>query len=284
MIFSPKKKEEGNRYTRKKTIPRAPVYTMHAKAANQRSESMHKVGAILLMLVAVGGVAWVLLAGAGKVRQWLFVQNDMFIIENIEISSTGTLSAGHIREFGGVGEGQNLFSLDIAAVRKKLEDGPLIKSAEVQRQLPATLSISVRERMPLARIANGSEDGFFFSVDIDGHVLGLAGRKMAAVPIIKGLRDRGLTPGSELTDIGAKDALQVIGMCDGTPLGQIIRITTVDVSQPDYLDLSLENGVKVLLPRNTPRSKLEDLVVYLRESAGRINFIDLTLDRNVPAT
>ena len=54
MMFSPKKKEEGNRYTRKKTIPRAPVYTMHAKAANQRSESMHKVGAIVLAIAALG--------------------------------------------------------------------------------------------------------------------------------------------------------------------------------------------------------------------------------------
>jgi len=283
MMFSAKKKEEGNRYTRKKTIPRSPVYTMHAKAANQRSESMHKVGAIVLLIAAIAGVAWVVIAGAGQVKKWLFVQNDVFLIDQVDISSTGTLSAGHIREFGGISEGQNLFAVDIDAVRKKLEDGPLIKSAEVQRQLPSTLSVSVRERLPLARIAHG-QAGFFFAVDIDGHVLGLAGRKMAAMPIIKGFSDRGLSPGSLLRDGGAMDALQVIAMCDGSPLGQVIRITTVDVSQPDYLDLSLENGIKVLLPRNPPRSKLEELVMYLRDSAGRLNFFDLTLDRNVPAT
>ncbi len=283
MIFSARKKEERNRYNRKKTLPRTPVYTMHAKTANQRSESIHKVGAIFLMLAAIGGVGWLLAAGAGQMKSWLYSDNDHFVIERLNIASSGTLSPDHIREFGGIGEGQNLFAVDIAAVRKRLEDGPLIKRAEVQRQLPSTLAIRVQERTPLARIAHG-QAGFFFAVDNEGHVLGLAGRKLGAMPIVKGFSDRGLTPGSILRDGGAIDALQVIGMCEGSALGQVIRITTIDVSHPDYLDLSLENGVKVLLPRNPPRSKLEDLVVYLRESSGRLNFIDLTLDRNVPAT
>jgi cell division septal protein FtsQ len=283
MLFASKKKEQQNRYNRRKTLPRTPVYTMHAKAANQRNESMHKVGAILFLVIAIGGAAWVLIAGAGRIREWLFVDNDLFLVEQIVISSTGTLSADHIREFGGIAEGQNLFAIDIAAVRNRLEAGPLIKRAEIARQLPGTLDVRVQERIPLARIPQ-AQAGFFFAVDVDGKVLGLAGRKLSAMPVVKGFRDRGLTPGDFLRDGAAIDALQVIGMCDGTPLGQVIQITTIDVGHPDYLELALANGVKVLLPRNPPRSKLEDLVVYLRESNGRLNFIDLTLDRNVPAT
>lgn len=283
MLFSWKKKEDRNRYNRKKTLPRSPVYTMHARTANQRSDSMHKTGAVFLLIAAIAGLGWVMVAGAGQLRNWLFIDNDLFLIESIDIASTGTLSPDHIREFGGITEGQNLFSIDIAGVRKRLEEGPMIKSAEVARRLPSTLSVRIKERTPLARIAHG-QAGFFFAVDGEGHVLGLAGRKMAGMPVVKGFSDRGVTPGSVLRDGGAMDALQVIGMCDGSPLGQVIRITAIDVSHPDYLDLSLENGVKVLLPRNPPRSKLEDLVVYLRESGGRLNFIDLTLDRNVPAT
>ncbi|HMO04269.1 MAG TPA: FtsQ-type POTRA domain-containing protein [Kiritimatiellia bacterium] len=283
MLFSSKKKEQQNRYNRRKTLPRAPVYTMHAKAAEQRNESMHKVGAILLALVALGGAIWVAVAGAERIRAWLFVENDQFLIETISIASTGTLSPDHIREFGGITEGQNLFAVDIKGVRARLEAGPLIKKAEVTRQLPGTLEVRVQERIPLARIPQ-AQAGFFFAVDVDGKVLGLAGRKHGAMPMVKGFKDRGLAPGDFLRDGGAIDALQVIGLCDGTMLGQVIQISAIDVGHPDYLELSLANGVKVLLPRNPPRSKLEDLVVYLRESGGRLNFIDLTLDRNVPAS
>lgn len=283
MLFASKKKEQQNRYNRRKTLPRSPVYTMHAKAASQRNESMHKVGAVLLLVVALGGATWLMIAGAGRIHEWLFVDNDQFLIGQVDISSTGTLSSDHIREFAGLSEGQNLFAVDIDAVRQRLEAGPLIKQAEVTRQLPDTLAVRVQERIPLARIPQ-AQAGFFFAVDVDGKVLGLAGRKLSTMPVVKGFRDRGLTPGDFLRDGGAIDALQVIGMCDGTPLGQVIQITTIDVGHPDYLELALANGVKVLLPHNPPRSKLEDLVVYLRESNGRLNFIDLTLDRNVPAT
>lgn len=283
MWFSSKKNDDRNSYKKRKTVQRSPVYTFHARAAEKRNESMHKVSAIALLIAALGGVGWLLIAGAGQINQWLFAKNDRFLIENLDISSTGTLSPEHVQQFGNISVGQNLFDVDISTIRKKLEDGPLIKSAEIQRKLPSTLVVRVNERTPLARIAYDMT-GKFLSIDRDGHVLKVERPGASSMPVIKGFSDRGISPGSVLRDDGAKDALQVIGMCNSSPLSQVIQIATIDVSHSDYLDLSLQGGIKVLLPRNTPRSKLEDLVVYLRESAGRLNFIDLTLDRNIPAT
>jgi cell division protein FtsQ len=283
MFFSAKKSDDRNAYKKRKTVERSPVYTVHARAAERRNESMHKAGAIVLLIAAVGGMGWLIFTGVGQIKQWLFVKNDKFMIEHLDVSSTGTLSPEHVEQFGGFSIGQNLFDIDIASIRKKLEDGPLIKSAEVQRKLPSTLLVRVNERTPLARIEHG-QAGFFFAVDLDGHVLGLAGKRMSAMPIVKGFSDRGISPGSVLRDGGAMDALQVIEMCDASPMSQAIHITAIDVSNPDYLDMSLDSGVKVLLPRNPPRSKLESLVDYLREANGRLKYFDLTLDRNIPAS
>lgn len=281
-MFSNRKDSQRNAYNRR-SGGRSPIYTMHARATEKRNERMHKVGAIILLFAAIGGVAWLAVAGTMQIRQWLFSGNDRFLIRQLDVTSSGRLSEEHIREFSGVTEGLNIFDVDINAVRQKLEDGPLVKSAEVQRKLPETLVIRVSERTPLARIAHG-QAGFYFTVDLDGHVLGLAGRQAGAMPIVKGFNDRGISPGSVLRDGGAIDALNVINMCGESLINQVVHINTIDVSHPDYLDLSLEGNIKVLLPRNSPRSKLEDLVVYLREAGGRISFIDLTLDRNVPAT
>ena len=283
MWFSTQKKDRRNSYRRGSSSQRAPIYTVHARAAERRSELMHKVGVILLAVAAVGGVAWLLVAGSGQIKQWLFAKNEYFAIQRIDITSTGRLTGEHVKEFGGIEEGQNLFDIDIAEIRKKLEDGPRIKSAEVQRRLPDTLVVRVNERIPLARIAHG-QAGFFFSVDRDGYILGLAGRQLASMPLVTGFSDRGLSPGSVLRDGGALDALHVIGMCDAAHIGQVVRIASVDVSNPDYLSLTLVGGVNVLLPRNPPRSKLEDLVQILRDSGGRKTFFDLTVDRNIPAT
>jgi len=283
-MFSSKKNDDRrNVYKRPRQGQRSPVYLLHAKTSDKRSEAMHKAGAVILLVAAVGGMVWVAVAGSTQIRQWLFARNDRFTIKNMDVSTSGRLSKEHITEFGGVTEGQNLFDIDIDSIRKKIEEGPLVESAEVQRRLPETLVIRVSERTPLARIAHG-QAGFYFTVDRRGHVLGLASSKMATMPVVKGFSDRGISPGSVLRDGGAIDALNVINMCDDSPISQVVHIVSIDVSHPDYLELSIEGSIKVLLPRNPPRSKLEDLVIYLREAGGRISFIDLTLDRNIPAT
>jgi len=256
---------------------------MHARAAKKRNENMHKAGALILMTLAIAASVWLAIAGFGKMNKWLFSENDRFIVRHLEISTTGRLSEAHIKEFGSIGLGANLFDIDIGSIRGKLEDGPLIKNAEVQRKLPGTLVIRVNERIPLARIAHG-KSMFYFSVDRDGHILGLAGPVLSTMPIITGHDDKGLTPGDVLHDSRTIDALNVIGICDSSPISQVVSISSIDVSHSDYLSVSLEDNIKVLLPRNASRRKLEDLVVYLREAGGRISFIDLTVDRNVPAT
>lgn len=282
-MFASKKDDKKNRYRRRVSPPRAPSFTVHARTAERRHDMMHKTGAVVLLVAALGGLVWMLSAGVDQVKQWLFVRNERFVIRQLEISSNGKLTAEHIREFGGLTEGRNLFDYDIADIRGKLQDGPLIKHAEVERHLPDTLVVRISERIPLARIAQG-QAGFFFSIDQDGHVLGLAGKQMSSMPLVKGFSDRGVSPGTVLRDGGALDALNVINLCNAPAISQLVNIQTIDVSHPDYLELLLDGSIKVLLPRNAPRSKLEDLVIFLRESGGRVTFIDLTMDRNIPAT
>jgi len=283
MWFFSKSDDRRNRYKRRAVSQRSPIFTVHARAAERRSELTHRAGAVLLAAIAIGGLGWLVVAGSGQIKQWLFVQNEQFTIQRIDVTSTGRLTGDHVKEFGGIAEGQNLFDIDLNQIRKKLEDGPMVKNVEIQRRLPDTLVVRVNERIPLARIAHG-QAGFFFAVDRDGYVLGLAGRQMASMPLVKGFSDRGLSPGSVLRDGGAMDALQVIGMCDSAQISQLIRVDTIDVSNPDYLSLTLVGGSSVLLPRNPPRSKLDDLVHILRENHGRKSFFDLTVDRNIPGT
>src|SRR5262245_6309659 len=112
MLFSSRKKDDRNAYKKRKSDQRSPVYTFHARAAEKRNEAMHKVGAIFLLIAALGGVCWLIISGISQINQWLFAKNDRFIIENLDISSTGTLSPEHVQQFGGFDTGQNLFEIN----------------------------------------------------------------------------------------------------------------------------------------------------------------------------
>lgn len=281
MWSSSKKYNSSNRVRRRREYHK-PVYTLHARTAGQRQEKMHKVMAVALLLVAAGGVIWLLGQGIMSVRDALFVSNEHFTIREIEAVSTGQLTPAHIKEYSGIVEGANIFALDLKAVRERLEVVPTIRAVSIQRVLPSRMVLRVDERMPLARVAQG-DSGFFFAVDRDSHILGLAGSKLRNLPVIRGFSDRGIAPGSVIRDAGATDALQLIGLLDASPAGEIVQVSSIDVSKPDYLDVALGNGVKVLMPRHTSRAKLNDLVMILRESGGRLSFIDLTVDRNIPA-
>jgi cell division septal protein FtsQ len=283
MLFWKKNIDRPTVNKRRKATQRSPIYTVYARASTRRSEWMHRTGAIALAVMALSGVAWIAVQGAGHLNQMLFSANERFVVRHVEVTSTGKLTEAHVMEYGGFHMGQNLFELDIEAIRQRLEDGPLVKSAEVQRRLPDSLVVRVNERIPIARISQG-DARFFFAVDIEGHVLGLASAQLANQPLVHGFKDRGVTPGTVLSDGAAIDALRVIQECGVAPFNQSFAIASIDVKMPDYLEVLLQSGVKVLLPRNPSRTKLEELVVYLRETAGRKTFFDLTVDRNVPAT
>lgn len=283
MWFAKKKIVNKNYVRRRREYSHTPIFTFHARASGQRNQRFQRAAAIALLVVALGGVAWLLMLGSSKLRDMLFVQNQRFVLTGVEASSTGRLTSDHIKEFGGIVEGQNLFSLPLEAIRSRLENVPTIRSVQVQRKLPSTLIVRVDERIPVAKIPQG-QAGFFFSVDNDSHVLGLAGSQWRHLPLIKGFSDRGITPGSVMRDAGTANALELIKSLEGNPAADIIRISSIDVSYPDYLDLALEGDVTVRVPRHVSARKIDDLARILRESAGKCRFIDMTVDRNVPCT
>lgn len=253
-----------------------------ARSGTRRAERMQKAGALtLLTLVAFGviGAAW---AGIRGVGTWLYTGNERYLLEQVSVESTGRLQTEHILEYGGIRMGDNLFALDLDAIRDQLRQVPLIRDAELQLQLPDTLAVRVTERKPVARVGSGSRP-FPLTVDLDGHVLGPA-RNSAMLPLITGVQDRGLTPGSQLRDISVADALDVVNLCAETRLSAILRIDRIDVSNPDYLDVRLDSGLKVLLPRNPSKSKLEDTAAILMSGHAPGNLLDMTMDSNIPGT
>jgi cell division protein FtsQ len=259
-----------------------PLLTLSARVTERKARA-HKIGAVLLLLFVLAGGGWVAVLGARTLGRVLFTENERFTIRRLELVSDGKLQPWHIREYAGLAEGQNLFAVDLAQVRRDLLAVPVVASVVVNRKLPDTLQVRIVERVPIARLGLTGA-GYPLAVDREGYVLGPS-FLTPNLPTITGVQDTGLRPGGRVSDAAAADALKALEICDSVQLSQLVRIRSIDVSHPDYLDVRLARGEQVLLPRVNLDTKLRYLAAILQSSASRgmvVASVDMTVDRNFP--
>ncbi len=261
------------------------ILNVSARSGGARNKDhMYKIGAIVLALLALSGVAWAAKVGLDQIGMWMFSENDRYVLRDLDVKSTGRLPAANICEYGHLSAGQNLFAINLDETRRALEKVPVIKSVELQRVLPDALIVRVKERVPVARL--GADDRInHFAVDGEGFVLGPSSRSVA-LPVITGLTDPGILPGSQVTNALLSDALLTLDTCDAAGLSPIVRISSLDISNPEYLTLYLANNMRVLMARTDVRRRLGDLARMIQEIEARgasVAFLDLTVNRNVPA-
>jgi cell division septal protein FtsQ len=99
---------------------------------------------------------------------------DKFIVRNIVVTDTRADVAGQIQEYAcGIVDSKaqlfgktNIFLIPRSFLEYDLpKKFPLIQTVQILRELPSTLRISVREKIPVVVLASGSA---YFSVDPDG--------------------------------------------------------------------------------------------------------------------
>lgn len=279
--WSEKKKPKYN-LNRRRDGARGQLLQVSARGGGKPGERTHRAGAILMLLIALVALGFGFVYGMEALGSLFFSKNPRFTIKQIDVRSTGRLQPENLREYARVSEGQNLFALNLAQVRANLEGVPLIRHAEVKRDLPDKLVIRVTERSALARMADGA-NGFAMLVDRDGYVLGPA--RLSSFPLITGITDRGLGPGSIVTEKAALNALAIIELCETTRLGSVIHLESVNVRDPDRLILTLEDGEQIAFGRDQFKERLEKLVeVYktAQDMGKTLVSADLTVLRNVP--
>ena len=278
---SEKKKPKYN-LNRRRDGARGQLLQVSARSGEKSRERTHRISAIVVLVAALAGSCWALIYGTEALGGLLFSQNERFTIQRVDVRSNGRLQPENLREYGKVAEGQNLFAVDLQQIRANLEGVPLIRRAEVSRDLPDTLVIRVTERTALARMADGAS-GFPVLVDRDGYVLGLG--RSSTLPLIRSASERGLGPGSVVREKNVLDALDVLDLCDATRLGSVIHVDVIEAASPDRLVLRLSGGEVIPMGRDQLKERLEKLVDVLKtaqEMGQAIQTADLTVLRNVP--
>lgn len=176
-----------------------------------------RLGAWVLLLVVVGLLAWLLLAGG---QALFFRHNPHYLLRQpprIEIVTGSIAEAAVLARLDVTPGTTNLYELNLAQVRRRLLEDPIVRQAEVRLVLPDTLWIRVFGRTPVAQLARPGGQ----LVDSEGMVLPPATtNKDRALPILMGIpHPNSFKEGDRLTEPLAQSALEFLQDIDTAPNG-----------------------------------------------------------------
>lgn len=271
------------------------VAAFNAKNNRNRILMLRKVIILLIALAGLMSLGTLALLGARSIGQYLFFQNDLFRLRACKIECNGDIiTPKHIVEYLEINNCSNLFAFNMVEKRAMLlKKVPRIKGAEFARRLPGELTIIIHERQPEARLAMGA---YYLAIDQEGYVLGTSsGTK--SLPVISGHDLSGLRPGIQLDEKRITRALEVLKTSDVLPIGNYVKIKSIDVGNPEALEITLDNEGKVYLAwigMDQPsaaslknlETKLTKLAENLKSAAARgkkIISIDMTIENNFPS-
>lgn len=264
---------------RKKTQKKLVVKGRRRSAPEASLWVRRSLSIVVVMLMFV-----LLVMGISKGFQWaerkLLSENPRFEIQQLVVECNGKLTEDFIREMSQLHEGQNLFARSIQEVEANLLEVSRIESVYIERDLPSTLILRVKERHPVARLMGNSNLRYPFLVDRFGVVLPYQ-RSLSELPLIRGLTEEA-RPGKRLSHRDIEYALRIITLIENhASLHQYIQLDEINVTHGDYIELTLKRGTEVRLPRFSLKSKLNKLatVIKIAEGQGRyVRWVDLTVD------
>ena len=194
--------------------------------------------------------------------------NKAYALLELDVDTDGVLSLEQLRRWAGVKLQDNLFTLDLARIKRDIELCSAVQSAAVERILPHTLRIRVCERIPVAQLLapslrsdQGQQPGCY-QLDAAGWViLPLAPSQRAqpaaadeALPLITGMPATPVRPGRQIESAPVRAALELITTFEHSPMAGKVDLQQIDLSSPGTLRVvTAQNSQVVFLSRDLER-------------------------------
>ncbi len=232
-----------------------------------------KFGFITLLVVVVG-----LIVSANLWKTSLRVQR-------VTVEGNRIVETAEIMQLVRIQKNTQLQDIDLTAVRKDILSHHFIKDAVVERDLPATLKITITERLPLA-IVNSAE---ILYLDEDGVVLPHSiSKQLFDLPVLSGISPEiALAPGGTINNPDVHEALQILATSKLVSKELYHLISEVQLrSGGDIVLYAAEWGVPIIFGRGDIANKLVRLEAFWNDIARekgsqRLQYVDLRFDDQV---
>jgi cell division septal protein FtsQ len=244
---------------------------------------------LLLILCAAGYV------GAREAARRLFFENPDYQVKTIELQADGTLQREQVLKAADLHEGQNIFSVNLAWVRDRIQQLPQADEVEVVRKLPGEIDIRIVERKPVAWITSETEISDPFASDV-AFLVGSRGVLMKqkkllpeylGLPLIVGCSAESLEAGKVVESPEAKTALELLRLTESSFLQTRFQIREIDISKSYCLLVTDKNQSRVIFALNDLEEQLRRLQVFLDycdNTKQELETLNLVAQRNIPVT
>jgi cell division protein FtsQ len=205
---------------------------------------------------------------------WASTRSPFLDVDRVRVTGSAHVPEAAVAAASGIHRGTAMFDVDEATARRRVEALPWVLRARVQRRWPATVTIEVQERAPIAALPG---PGGVALVDRTGRVLTVAPAPPPGQPLLVGLAPAG-PPG---TRIGGR-AGDLLAVARAVPPSVAPRLAGIVAAEGGQVELRLRpSGVVKLGPPTALGEKLLAVETVLTQ-------VDLTrlavLDVRVPAS
>src|SRR5215469_8240149 len=263
-----------------------------------RRATQHRIGsamsviwklALLVTLCAAG------YAGAHEAARRLFFENPDYQVKTIELQTDGTLQREQVLNAADLHEGENIFSVNLARIRDRIQQLPQADEVEVVRKLPNEIDIRIVERRPVAWITSETEITDPFASDA-AFLVGQRGVLMKqkkllpeylGLPLILGCTSESLEPGKVIESPEAQTALELLRLTESSLLQTRFQIREIDISKSYYLLVTDKNHSRVMFGLSDLEEQLRRLQVFLDycdNTKQELETLNLVAQRNIPVT
>ena len=192
------------------------------------------IGVLATMVITAGG-------GAGL--HWLLT-TPRFGVASVEVRGVSRVPPDQILAAAAIQSGTNIFKLDTIGVTGRVESLPEVRRADVVRELPNRVVISVEERRPFTLVHGGR----LHWMDEEGRLLGASPEAVAPpMPVISGLSAEELASMRTAPGPKARAAIGVIRALLRSGNGLTAEISEIDMSRREGPVLYTVDGVEVRL-------------------------------------
>jgi hypothetical protein len=234
-------------------------------------------------------------AGARETVKRLVFENPDYHVQTIELQTDGTLQREQVLKAADLREGANIFSVNLARMRDRIQQLPQADEVEVMRKLPSEIAIRIVERKPVAWITSEREINDPFASD-GAFLVGARGVLMKqkkllpeylGLPLIIGCSSESLEAGKTIESPEAKTALELLRLTESNFLQTRFQIREIDISKNYCLLVTDKNRSRVMFGLNDLEGQLRRLEVFLDycdNTKQELETLNLVAQRNIPVT
>lgn len=216
-------------------------------------------------------LAWSLFVGIIFGFYSLLFERGLFVVKHVEVDGTFVhLTNEGIHKLAGISAGENLFSVNLSAVRKRIAENPWVKEVAVARKIPGTIWIYIGEYVPYALVVTDD----VYLVDGNGEAFKkAAGGEGRDLPVITGL--------SEATASG--EAVKFLNMYFKSPLSQYFMPAEINIDDIRGVSIVLAgDNVVIRLGFDKIEEKLNNLSSMMGAMGkDKMRYIDLNIPGKV---